>query len=186
MNRPKKLTVAAAALAALLAGCAVGPDYRKPENPMPDNFRGASAAAAAKSLADLPWWDIYKDETLTGLIRAALSDNFDLRVAVTRVEQARAIADQTRAQLFPSLTYQGDLHTGRNNFYATPDPSGANATVPYLTGNVFWELDIWGQRAPAQRVRARAVPRDRGGAARCGADARGRRGHRVFPVARTG
>ena len=92
MSRPKKLAAATAALVMLLAGCAVGPDYRKPEVPMPDNFRGAPASAAAQSLADLPWWDIYKDETLTGLIRAALSDNFDLRVAVTRVEQARAVA----------------------------------------------------------------------------------------------
>jgi multidrug efflux system outer membrane protein len=144
MSRPKKLTAAAAALLALLAGCAMGPDYKKPQTPMPDNFRGASAEAAAKSLADLPWWDLYKDETLTGLIRAALSDNFDLRVAITRVEQAHAIADQTRAQLYPSLTYQGDLHTGRNNFYDTPDPSGKNSTTPYITGNVFWELDVWG------------------------------------------
>jgi len=145
MTPRKTMTVATAALVLLLAGCAVGPDYRKPEVPMPENFRGAPAPPAAKSLADLPWWDLYKDETLTGLIRAALTENFDLRVAVTRVEQARAIAAETRAQSFPSLTYQGNLITGRNEFYGTPDPSGTSGATPYITASAFWELDLWGR-----------------------------------------
>ena len=129
MTLPRKAMAATVALVMLLAGCAVGPDYRKPETPMPDNFRGAQASAAARSLADLPWWDIYKDETLTGLIRAALSDNFDLRVAVTRVEQARAMVAEARAQLFPWLSYQGNLTSGRNELYGQADPSGANSTA---------------------------------------------------------
>ncbi|MGD1001305.1 MAG: efflux transporter outer membrane subunit [Candidatus Brocadiia bacterium] len=145
MTLPRKAMAAAAALVMLLAGCAVGPDYRKPETPMPDNFRGAQASAAAQSLADLPWWDIYKDETLTGLIRAALSDNFDLRVAVTRVEQARAMVAEARAQLFPWFSYQGNLTFGRDEFYGQPDPSGTNSTAGYFTGSVLWELDIWGR-----------------------------------------
>jgi multidrug efflux system outer membrane protein len=145
MTRPKKATAATAGLVMLLAGCAVGPDYRKPETPMPDNFRGAPAPAAARSLADLPWWDIYKDETLTGLIRAALSDNFDLRVAVTRVEQARAVAAGARAQFFPWVTYEGNFIPGRNDQFGQPDPSGQNTTAAYGTASVSWELDIWGR-----------------------------------------
>ena len=145
MTLPKKALPAAAALIMLLAGCAVGPDYKKPEIPLPDNFRGQPAPAAAQSLADLPWWEIYKDETLTGLIRTALSDNFDLRVAVTRVEQARALAEQSRAQFFPMLTYEGNFIPGRNDFFGQPDPSGQSTTAPYAIGNLSWELDIWGR-----------------------------------------
>ena len=145
MTLPKKALPAAAALIILLAGCAVGPDYKKPEVPMPDNFRGGPTSAAAQSLANAPWWDIYKDETLTGLIRVALSDNFDLRIAVARVEQARAMVAEARAQLFPWLSYQGNLTFGRDEFYGQPDPSGTNSTAGYLTGNVFWELDLWGR-----------------------------------------
>jgi multidrug efflux system outer membrane protein len=151
MTRPKKATAAAGALVLLLAGlpavvgCAVGPDYRAPEVPMPGQFRGASAPAAARSLADLPWWEIYKDETLTGLIRTALSDNFDLRVAVTRVEQARAVAAQARAQFFPSLTYQGNVSTGRNQVFGQATPSGESGTDALITANAFWELDLWGR-----------------------------------------
>jgi len=145
MTRPKNMTAATAALIMLLAGCAVGPDYKRPEQDMPDNFRSAPASAAAKSLADLPWWDIYKDETLTGLIRTALSDNFDLRIAVTRVEQARALADQTRAQFYPSLTYQGSFVPGRNELLGQADPSGQNTTGTAITASAFWELDIWGR-----------------------------------------
>ncbi len=145
MTLPKKALPAAAALIMLLAGCAVGPDYKKPEIPLPDNFRGQPAPAAARSLADLPWWEIYKDETLTGLIRTALSDNFDLRVAVTRVEQARALAEQSRAQFFPMLTYEGNFIPGRNDFFGQPDPSGQSTTAPYAIGNLSWELDIWGR-----------------------------------------
>jgi len=144
MRRRKILTASTSALVLLLAGCAMGPDYKKPQTPMPDNFRGASAEAAAQSLADLPWWDLYKDETLTGLIRTALSDNFDLRVAVTRVEQAHAVADQTRAQYFPRLGYQGTFAPGRNELLGQAEPSGTNTTATAFSANVFWELDIWG------------------------------------------
>ncbi len=146
MTLPKKALPAAAALIMLLAGCAVGPDYKKPEVPMPDNFRGEPAPAAARSLADLPWWDIYKDETLTGLIRAALSDNFDLRVAVTRVEQARALAAQARAQFFPCADLPGQLHPpGGTSSSASLIPAAPEHHRAYVTGNVFWELDIWGR-----------------------------------------
>ncbi|HXC98999.1 MAG TPA: TolC family protein, partial [Verrucomicrobiae bacterium] len=84
--------------ALLLAGCAIGPRYKRPEAPAPAAFRGDNQAGATNSLADLPWWEVFQDDTLQGLIRTALTNNYDLRVATTRVEQAQAQAAEARSQ----------------------------------------------------------------------------------------
>ena len=69
-----------------VVGCAVGPDYRKPDVPEPDRFRGAEANDP-RSLANLPWWELLQDEDLQRLIRTALAENKDLKRAVASVEQ---------------------------------------------------------------------------------------------------
>ena len=79
---------------AFFSGCAVGPDYKRPTVEAPGNFRNAPVAAATNSFADLPWWDVYRDETLKALITTALTNNYDVRIAAARVEQARAISAQ--------------------------------------------------------------------------------------------
>ena len=70
--------------ALLLAGCTVGPDYRRPTVDAPPDFRAALQPITAESLGDLPWWDIFPDETLQSLIRAALAENYDVRIAAAR------------------------------------------------------------------------------------------------------
>src|SRR5271154_5255892 len=85
----------------LLAGCAVGPNYSRPDAHAPPVFRGAAGAAQEASFADLPWFDAFHDEVLQQLVKTALANNYDLRVAVTRVEQARAAAIEARSPLFP-------------------------------------------------------------------------------------
>src|SRR4029450_4868937 len=79
------------ASAGLLAGCAVGPDYKRPPTTPPETFRGQTGPAEAASLADLPWWEVFRDATLQELLQTALANNYDLRVAVARVEEARGL-----------------------------------------------------------------------------------------------
>src|SRR6266550_2384527 len=89
--------------AILPPGCAVGPNYKRPAINSPANFRNATADATTNSLADVQWWELYKDETLNSLIRTALTNNYNLRIAIARVEQGRAIAGQAKAQFVPRV-----------------------------------------------------------------------------------
>src|SRR5262245_20684238 len=75
----------------LATGCAVGPHYKRPGVDSPARFRSGPSEAPTNTLADLQWWEIYRDPVLSSLIRTALTNNYDARIAVTRVEQPRAI-----------------------------------------------------------------------------------------------
>lgn len=129
-----------------LTGCALGPNYKRPAIDAPENFRSALTPTEQVSLADLPWWRIFEDETLQQLIAEALEKNYDLRVAVTRVEQARQIAAQARAQFFPQIGYDGNVAKGKNSFLASPSPNyGSAEDSALLSLSVFWEVDLWGR-----------------------------------------
>src|SRR5215471_13199760 len=78
----------------LLMSCAVGPNYKRPNVASPPAFRGGPEVPQQASLADLPWWDIFHDERLTGLIKESLANNYDLTVAVARIDQANEVAAQ--------------------------------------------------------------------------------------------
>jgi multidrug efflux system outer membrane protein len=97
-------------------------------------------------LADLPWWQVFKDENLHELIRAAVTNNYDLRIAISRVEQSRAILMENRALFFPQLDYRGNLARGKNavNGFTTFE-AGQITDVIALAGNASWELDLWGR-----------------------------------------
>ena len=144
------LATTAAALAALVVatGCAVGPDYRRPEVTAPIAFRGEAGPSEAASLADLPWWEVFGDPALQGLAREALAGNYDLRIAVARVEQARALAGVARAELFPWVDYQVGVQRDRGVFKFVPElerPAGGTDTV-FLGGlAATWEIDVWGR-----------------------------------------
>ena len=130
----------------LLVGCAVGPDYRRPAVAAPATFRGQESRAQQASFADLPWWDVFQDETLKGLIREALTNNYDLRIAVVRMEEARAAAIQQRSALFPQINYQGEAARGRNSFLGQPSIGPGRTVDSYLTAfNAAWEVDLWGR-----------------------------------------
>jgi outer membrane protein, multidrug efflux system len=133
-------------LAIILSSCVVGPNYQRPKVSTPVNFRGAAGAPQEASLADLPWWEIFKDETLKGLIKTALANNYDLRVAVTRVEQEREIMAEARAEYFPAVTYGVGLTGGRNQFQFSPS-SNTTTAQGFLAAlaSASWELDIWGR-----------------------------------------
>jgi multidrug efflux system outer membrane protein len=131
--------------ALLLPGCAMGPDYTRPTVNTPETFRGESETST-HSIANLPWWQVFHDTTLQNLIRTALVNNYDLRVAVTRVEQARAMAAQARSQFFPQLDYAGTVGRGKNvGANNMPSPTGLTGTVFAADANASWEIDLWGR-----------------------------------------
>jgi len=83
----------------VLTGCMVGPKYKRPPVTVPDTYRGVApeAGSQAASLGDEKWWRFFQDPQLQGLIREALSQNYDVRIAATRVLQAQAVLGITRA-----------------------------------------------------------------------------------------
>ena len=107
----KKRASGAAALILLLSGCMVGPDYRRPAVTTPDAFRGASAAIPPdkQSIAELKWFEVFQDEQLQELIRTALTQNYDLRDAVARVDAARANLGITQADQYPNFGIGADV-----------------------------------------------------------------------------
>src|SRR5215469_14957007 len=130
----------------LLSSCAVGPNYKRPDVAAPPAFRGGRALAQQASLADLPWWEIFHDETLTGLIKESLANNHDLTVAVARVEQASEVAAQARSQYFPNLGYSTYLSYGHNQFIYSPiNPPGGAQGFLLAIARASWEADVWGR-----------------------------------------
>jgi multidrug efflux system outer membrane protein len=130
----------------LLAGCAIGPNYKRPVIEAPAAFRD-QAAGGDHSFADVAWWDVYQDDRLKDLIRAALVDGYDARIAATRVEQAQAIAAQVHGQLFPSLGYEANADRGRNAILGSPNVQGTGSTTDGFDGYIgaAWEFDLWGR-----------------------------------------
>ena len=132
-------------LVLLLASCAVGPNYKRPPVNAPADFRSASVHTT-NSLAELPWWQMFQDNNLQDLIRTALTNSYDLRIAISRVEQANAILVQNRASFFPQLGYAGTIQRNRNAVGGNAAFTGGITTnFLVLDANVSWELDLWGR-----------------------------------------
>jgi multidrug efflux system outer membrane protein len=129
-----------------LAGCAVGPNYHRTTVNAPAGFRDVTNNVSTNSLADLPWWGVFKDPVLQELVREALTNNYDLRVALTRMDQARALQAQARSQFLPQVGYQGEASRGRNTFLTLPTPNGGQTMNGFLGGfEAIWEIDLWGR-----------------------------------------
>jgi len=155
--------VIASLSAILLTGCTVGPNYQRPLVKTPENFRAPDPLPApqATSLADLKWWEVFKDEKLQDLIRAALVANYDLRDAVVRVEEARANLGVTRSNQFPQFGASGNVQLTRlSRDGATPLPASflpsQNRNWGEATLNLLsFEVDIWGRlRRATEAARA--------------------------------
>lgn len=133
--------------AAVLAGCAIGPDYKRPTVANPETFRGQAMAEAA-SFADAPWWEAFQDPILKGLIQDALRYNYDVRIAAARVQEARANLSVARSDLYPSLDYDGAVSRSKVGPGLLGRPGGPvpNASSFYSASmSASWELDIWGR-----------------------------------------
>jgi multidrug efflux system outer membrane protein len=134
----------------MASSCTLGPDYRRPELPLPTAHRGADAAAPSPaSLADVEWSGLFADPALTALVAAALDQNFDLRIAAERVLQARAIFRITRSERFPAVDASAAGVTTRLSEVGANGaiPRDADTDVSYVEAgfSVGWELDVWGR-----------------------------------------
>jgi len=130
----------------LFSGCAVGPNYQRPKVNVPTEYRDAAGSSQQASIADLPWWEVFKDDRLKNLVQTALANNYDLQIAVTRVEQARQIAAQARAQYFPFLNYSVSASDGKNEFVGAVSANGGQERGAFLgVATVAWEADVWGR-----------------------------------------
>lgn len=145
------------------AGCSVGPNFKKPVvSDMPGGFMEQGVATQQLTIADLPWWDLFDDDILHDLVQAALTNNYDLRLAVKRVEEYRAIAAQARAQFFPQIDYQGNLERDRNAFNGQPVLGTGETDNPMvLAATAAWEVDLWGRvRRLNEAARAQLMATD--------------------------
>ena len=159
----KSKWIALTLVSGLLIGCrTVGPNYSKPQIEPPAVFRGASpqmTSTDAASLADLKWFEVFKDEALQELIQAALEQNYDLRDAVARVDAARANLGITRADQLPTITASTDVTALRlSNSGSFPFPQGfeQRRTFGSVALNLLsFEADVWGRlRRATEAARA--------------------------------
>lgn len=124
----------------MFGGCVVGPDFSSPKVDVPASWR-VETSAGAESIANLPWWEVYKDASLQLLIREGLASNRDLKMALARLEQARAALGGSGAAFLPGVNYSG----GAYRSYGQQGPGSPNPRGFTLAGNVQWEIDLWGR-----------------------------------------
>jgi outer membrane protein, multidrug efflux system len=138
------------------SGCAVGPNYKRPTVNVPVAYRDASTEAPASpaqnatssaphaaSLGDEKWWDVFQDRELQNLIRTALKNNYDVRIAAARVLEAQAQLGVTRADQYPSLSVGGAVADQRSPQIG-PIPS-YEISLGQVTASTAWNLDFWGR-----------------------------------------
>ena len=129
-----------------ISGCVVGPNYKRPIVNSPSTFRGLTDAEAANpapaSLGEQKWWEVFQDQQLQQLIRTALQQNYDVRIAAARVLEAQAQLGITRANQFPSVNASGTGASLRNS--ATGPIPAYEFNYGRITASAVWQLDFWG------------------------------------------
>ena len=162
-----------------LTGCAVGPHYKRPTVDVPGTYRGSTPAVPApadakdqqvnakqvdtepssQSLGDAKWWEVFQDPQLQSLIRTALKNNYDVRIAAARVLQAQAQLGITRADQLPTLAAGGNI-ASQQNPQIGPIPA-YEITQGQLTASAAYNLDFWGKyRRATEAARATLLADD--------------------------
>jgi outer membrane protein, multidrug efflux system len=139
----------------LLLGCKVGPNYKRPPVTVPGDYRGLAPDAheTTASLGDEKWWAVFQDEQLQKLIREALADNYDVRIAAARILQAQAALGITRADQFPTIA--GSASGSNQRYPKTPITPTFETSPAEVNLSLFWELDFWGKfRRATEAARA--------------------------------
>lgn len=128
-----------------LTSCQVSNQYKSPEVNTDSLFRD-KLSADTTTIADIPWREYFKDAVLQGLIEEGLQNNFDLRIAVTRIQQAEANLGMAKAAYFPNVSLVGQVeHSRSSNGNNGKDVLGYHSTTYTLGVSTSWELDIWGK-----------------------------------------
>src|SRR5581483_6288806 len=162
------------ALTAVLAGCAVGPNYHRPAVDVPTAYRQSpeesitpppaangqkqpvAGSSAATSLGDEKWWEVFHDKELQGLIRTALKNNYDVRIAAARVLEAQAQLGITRANQLPEVSVGSNI-TGEQTPASGPIPS-FQTSFGQVNAVGSWNLDFWGKyRRGTEAARANVL-----------------------------
>src|SRR5262245_44997177 len=140
LHNPKRPTYVALLLSFAVVGCTVGKNYERPDLASPAKFRYLDAAQA-ESLADAPWFQVFDDAALQALIKEALTGNLDIKIALARVEEARARAGIAKSFFYPQVdgiaTYTARLAT-------TSDDDAAHQAGTYGF-QLSWEIDLFGR-----------------------------------------
>ena len=139
------MRLAILALALAVAGCALGPDYHRPQLPVPDAIRGAPADGGSESVADTNWWDLYTDADLQNLLTLALRNNSDINAAIARIDEARATLGQSTLGLLPTIDANGDVVRSKTSVDALLPGQKRIGNVEAASVNVSYELDFWGR-----------------------------------------
>src|ERR1022692_2804484 len=136
------------AFSAILCGCLMGPNYRRPTISAPPAFRG-QPVAEQNSFADQGWWSVYSDPFLSDLIKEALKNNYDLKTAIARAKEADTYRGVARSAYFPTVNEESGVQRDHGVYKMVPDLKLATSTQ---TSNLFlgglstaWEVDLWGR-----------------------------------------
>jgi len=142
--------VAVALLLLALCACKVGPNYKRPALNVPDQYREApTLPPAGEQFGEMKWWSVFQDETLQALIKEALANNYDMKIAATRILQASANLGITRANQFPQVNGSFGITNERNQFYLN------NPTFDIASLSLSYIVDFWGQyRRATEAARA--------------------------------
>ena len=154
---------AMALLGISLTACRVGPNYKPPAAPVPPEFRGTTGPAPSATTASIgagDWWNVFQDPQLDALEAEVNAANTDIKIAVTRVDQAAAITGYTRSYLFPTVTAQPTVDRTRE---AQNRPNNGATSGKAATYNDFqlplvlnYEIDAWGRvRRTVEAARAK-------------------------------
>ncbi len=133
----RKRFLALMMVCSLCSGCLVGPNYKRPTATVPSTYY-TETSTNASSLADLPWWEVFKDAQLQALIQEALKNNYDVRIAAVRIEQATQEAAIAHSLFYPQIGYGATIEGRR----LQPYPTG---TYYGYSFPISWEIDFWGR-----------------------------------------
>ncbi len=133
------LKIVSLAISIFLFGCTVGPDFKPPVAETPENYRFGDPQTARA--VNLKWWDLFNDPVLYKLVIMALENNRDLKIAASRVSEARAVLGFTRADQYPALDIEAGASAGNFSGVRSDDTNTNLFVAPILS----WEIDFWGK-----------------------------------------
>jgi len=135
-----------------LSACTVGPDFQKPDAQQITEWTKPSKAATSQAIAETMaerWWEVFHDPKLSALSQRALTDNLDLKLAGSRLQQSRAVRQVITANRYPNTAASGSYGRNRSSAEGLNDPSGHNGQSAFNLWNAgfsaSWELDFWGR-----------------------------------------